>query len=117
MMERCGKGFINVFFLGGLLIILMCSLVLTEEAGRMRTKRAELENMLAFDYRVEAYYLLIESGALSCEKERAYGSLSVYEIEEHREGDNYITIEKLEDRTLIKGYFKGVERTSYEISR
>lgn len=116
-MTKVRKGFMNVFFLGGLMVILLCALVLTDEAGRMRIKRSELESMLAFDYRVEAYYLLIESGAIAADEEKIFGSLSSYELVSYREGENYIMIEKLEDKVLITGHFNGRERCYYEIAQ
>lgn len=105
----------NIFFIGGLMVILMCTLVLTEEAGRMRMKRKELQSMLTFDYRVEAYYLLVESGAVVPEKERSYGSLIDYGLVDYSQGENEILIERLGDRILVTGYFRGEVRGNYEI--
>lgn len=113
---KFSNGFMNVFFVGGLMVMLFCTLVLTEEASQMRLKRNELENMLAFDYRVEAYYLLLESGSISLEDTQAYGSLTRYELVDYREGENYIRIENREEMIRITGYFRGVERGFYEIS-
>lgn len=116
-MKEFRKGFMNVFFLGGLMVVLMCTLVLTEEAGRMRLKRNELQSMLAFDYRVEAYYLLLESGAIHADKESAYGSLMEYKLVDHSEGENDILIERIGETIHITGYFQGRQRGLYEISK
>ena len=107
----------NIFFGGAVIIVLFSFLVLTREASDMRFRRRELENMLKFDYRVESYYLLLETGHLSMEKEKGYGSFDQYMIEDQCEEGRYIEITNMEDRIVISGSLSGVERGYYEISK
>ena len=72
------SGFMNIFFMGAVFIVLFSFMVLTKEASDMRLRRAELENMLKFDYRVETYYLLLLTGQLTMEKEKGYGSFKEF---------------------------------------
>jgi len=111
------SGFMNIFFLGAILIVLLSFLVLTKEASAMRFRRSELENMLKFDYKVEMYYLLIESGHLFMEKEIGYGVFDQVLIADHFEKDRYIEIRNMEDRIVISGSLSGVERGYYEIRK
>lgn len=117
--KRTGRkrGFMNIFFTGAVLIVLLSFLVLTKEASEMRFRRKELENMLKFDYRVETYYLLLETGYLLIEEEKGYGSFDQLLIEDHFEEDRYIEIRNMDDRILIIGSLSGVERGFYEIRK
>lgn len=107
----------NIFFAGAVMIVLFSFLVLTKEASEMRLRRRELEIMLKFDYRVETYYLLFETGQLSMGKEQGYGSFDEYVIKEHFEEDRYIEIRDLEELIVISGSLHGVERGYYEIRK
>ncbi|MBO1263544.1 hypothetical protein J3A84_00630 [Proteiniclasticum sp. SCR006] len=109
------KGFMNMFFTGALMVVMLCFLVLTEEAADMRYRSGELEEMLQFDYRVEAYYLLLETGSLTLTSERGYGSFTEYFIMDTYDEKRYIEITDREDHILIMGYFEGRERGHYEI--
>jgi hypothetical protein len=117
--ERINKrrGFMNLFFAGAVMIVLFSFLVFTKEASDMRFRRRELENMLKFDYRVETYYLLLETGHLSMEKEKGYGSFDEYMIREQFEEDRYIEIKDMGDRIVIAGSLSGVGRGYYEIRK
>lgn len=107
----------NIFFAGAVMIVLFSFLVLTKEAADMRFRRKELETMLKFDYRVEAYYLLLETGQLSMENATGYGSFDEFVIEEHFKEDRFIEIRDMEDRIVITGFLSGVERGYYEIRK
>ena len=107
----------NIFFLGAVFIVLLSFLVLTKEASDMRFRRKELENMLKFDYKVETYYLLLETGYLFMEKEKGYGSFDQLLIADHFEEDRYIEIRNMEDRIVIAGSLSGVKRGYYEIRK
>ena len=111
------KGFMNMFFSGALMVVMLCFLVLTEEAADMRYKRGELEEMLQFDYRVEAYYLLLETGSLTLDGERGYGSFTEYFITDTYDEKRYIEITDCMDYILIAGFFEGSERVRYEVWR
>jgi hypothetical protein len=111
------KGFMNMFFSGALMVVMLCFLVLTEEAADMRYKRGELEEMLQFDYRVEAYYLLLETGSLTLDGERGYGSFTEYFITDTYDEKRYIEITDCMDYILIAGFFEGSERGHYEVWR
>ena len=107
----------NIFFLGAVIIVLLSFLVLAKEASDMRFRRKELEHMLKFDYKVETYYLLLETGYLIMEKEKGYGSFEQLLIADHFEEDRYIQIRDMEDRVVITGFLYGVERGHYEIRK
>lgn len=111
------RGFMNIFFLGAIFIVLLSFLVLTKEASDMRFRRRELENMLKFDYKVETYYLLLETGHLFMDKEKEYGSFNQLQIVDQFEEDRYIEIRNMEERILITGSLNGVERGYYEIRK
>lgn len=111
------KGFMNMFFSGALMVVMLCFLVLTEEAADLRYKRGELEEMLQFDYRVEAYYLLLETGSLTLDGERGYGSFTEYFITDTYDEKRYIEITDCMDYILIAGFFEGSERVRYEVWR
>ncbi len=111
------SGFMNIFFMGALFIVLFSFLVLTKEASDMRLRRAELEHMLKFDYRVETYYLLLVTGQLTMEKEKGYGSFKEFMILDYFEEDRFIEIRTMEDTIVITGSLYGVERGYYEIRK
>lgn len=111
------SGFMNIFFMGAVFIVLFSFMVLTKEASDMRLRRAELENMLKFDYRVETYYLLLLTGQLTMEKEKGYGSFKEFMILDHIVEDRFIEIRVLEDTIVITGSLYGVERGYYEIRK
>ena len=113
--NRKKKGFMNMFFTGALMVVMLCFLVLTEEAADMRYRRGVLEEMLQFDYRVETYYLLLETGSLTLDRERGYGSLTEYLIMDTCDEKRYIEITDRKDHILIVGFFEGAERGRYEI--
>lgn len=99
------------------MIVLFSFLAFTKEASDMKYRRRELEIMLQFDYRVEAYYLLLEAGQLAMEEEKGYGSFNEYEILERFEEDRYIEIRDEGERIVISGSLSGVERGYYEIRK
>ncbi|MFH5835283.1 hypothetical protein ACHAL6_04290 [Proteiniclasticum sp. C24MP] len=105
----------NIFFGGAVMMVLFCFLVLTKEASDMRFRRQELEQMLQFDYTVEAYYLLLDTGGLSLDQDRGYGSFNEYIIRESHDEDRYIEITDREDHIQLTGYYSGKKRVQYEI--
>lgn len=111
------RGYMNVFFAGAVIVVLLLSLTLTREAGLMRIRMKEMQMMLEFDYRVEAYYLLLHSGALSLTEEEAYGSFEEYELTKEKNHERFIRIHKEGERTIIRGSLWGKERGYYEITK
>lgn len=109
------KGFMNVFFAGALIMVLLCTLTLTREAGLMRIRRKELEMMLSFDYRMEAYYLLLSSGAMILNEDEVYGSFEAYEFTDQWQEDRFIRIQRSNEGIIIRGRLFGEERGYYEI--
>lgn len=109
------KGFMNIYFAGICVIILLASMLLTGEAMKGRLKRKEYEAMLQFDYRLEGYFLLLKSGSLTMEGDTTFGSLESYEWIALRDPKTYIQLTRLGEGTSLKGYFLGKLRKTYEL--
>lgn len=105
----------NVFFAGALIMVLLCTLTLTREAGLMRIRRKELEMMLSFDYRMEAYYLLLSTGSLILAEDEAYGSFEAYALTDRRQEERFIRIQRSSEGIIIRGRLFGKDRGYYEI--
>lgn len=109
------KGFMNIYFAGVCIMILIASMSLTGEAMKGRLKRNELEAMLQFDYRLEGYFLLLKSGSLSMAGDTCYGSLESYEWIAKRDPKTYILLIQTWEGIRLEGYFGGRLRKTYEI--
>jgi|GEM_PF-1356682 len=108
------KGFMNVYFAGVCVIILLASMSLTGEAMKERLRRNELEAMLQFDYRLEGYFLLLKSGSLTMEEGIRFGSLESYEWIAIRDPKTYIQLIQTWDGIRLEGYFGRKLRKTYE---
>ena len=110
------KGFMNIFFAGVCVFILMVGLSLTVEAMEGRMRRREYREMLKFDYRLEGYFLLLWSGSLEIPDGLAFGSLEGYEVLPSKAGETYITMNQEEGSILLQGYYEGKLRKTYEVA-
>lgn len=110
------KGFMNIYFAGICVFILLVSMTLTGEAMKGRLKRHEYEAMLQFDYRLEGYFLLLKSGSLVMEGETNYGSLERYELKDQKEPKTHIKLTQTENGIRLEGYYNGKLRKTYEIT-
>lgn len=110
------KGFMNIYFAGICVFILLVSMTLTGEAMKGRVKRREYEAMLQFDYRLEGYFLLLKSGSLAMDGETSYGSLERYELTGQKSPKTHIKLTQSENGIRLEGYFNGKLRKTYEIT-
>ena len=110
------KGFMNIYFAGICVFILLVSMTLTGEAMKGRLKRREYEAMLQFDYRLEGYFLLLKSGSLAMDGETSYGSLERYELTGQKGPETHIKLTQTENGIRLEGYFNGKLRKTYEIT-
>lgn len=110
------KGFMNIYFAGICVFILLVSMTLTGEAMKGRLKRREYEAMLQFDYRLEGYFLLLKSGSLAMDGETSYGSLERYELTGQKGPKTHIKLTQSENGLRLEGYFNGKLRKTYEIT-
>lgn len=109
------QGFIHIFFMGAVVILLMVLLSLTSQAMDQKVYRAKLETMLKLDYAGEGYYLLIREGEMVVEEGISYGNLSLEGLSENRTSDPYIQVERQNHHITISSWFKGERRGSYEV--
>lgn len=135
------KGFINIFASFLLIFILGISLTLVREGLNYKVQIGSYERDLKFDYRLEAYYLILNlkfsREELNSMTLTPYGSLDEYKLigeKEFLKENNldkkstldffknlnyYIKLEKEEsidqDRYILKGYKKGKKRKEYII--
>jgi len=109
------KGFMNIYFAGVCVMILLASMSLTGEAMKGRLRRNTYEAMLQFDYRLEGYFLLLKSGSLSMDGDTCFGSLESYEWVAIKDPKTYIQLIQTWDGIRLEGYFGGKLRKTYEI--
>jgi hypothetical protein len=109
------KGFMNIYFAGVCVVILLASMSLTGEAMKGRLRRNEYEAMLQFDYRLEGYFLLLKSGSLLMAGDTCFGSLESYELRAQTDTMTYIQLIREGDGIRLEGYFGGKLRKTYEI--
>lgn len=110
------QGFMNIFFAGVCVFILMVGLSLTVEAMEGRMRRRDYREMLKFDYRLEGYFLLLWSGSLQIPDGLTYGDLESYGVLPSKAGETYITMEQEEGAILLQGYYEGKLRKTYEVA-
>lgn len=111
------NGRIHLVFLGGIFLLLLLGGRFVEEQSEFRYRRSEMESLLAFDYRLEAYYLLILSNELIIEEGVSYGGLEEYEVSEKPEGEFLIEIRRNPHEVEVVGYYAGEERQKYLIKQ
>lgn len=109
------KGFMNIYFAGVCVVILLASMSLTGEAMKGRLRKNEYEAMLQFDYRLEGYFLLLKSGSLLMASDTCFGSLESYELRAQTDTKAYIQLIRTGDGIRLDGYFGGKLRKTYEI--
>ncbi|MGB4589341.1 MAG: hypothetical protein WBI17_08925 [Clostridiaceae bacterium] len=111
------KGFMNIYFAGICVFILLASMSLTGEAMKGRLRRNQYEEMLQFDYRLEGYFLLLKTDSLTMEEGTAFGSLESYEWKALGDSDTYIHLIRTGADIRMEGYFEGKLRKTYDIKR
>lgn len=111
------KGSIHLVLMGGVFLLMLLGLRFAEEHSDFKYRRAEMEALLAFEYRLEAYYLLILADELKIEEGVSYGSLEGYEVAEKPEGAFVIEFQKNHRTVEIVGLYAEKERQRYSIKR
>ena len=108
------QGRIHLVMLGVVFLLLLVGLTFAEERAVLKIKQMEMKALLDFDYKLEAYYLLLLSGGLMIDEGVSYGSLEEYEVSEKPQGEFVIEFQKDTERVEIVGYYAGKERQRYE---
>lgn len=109
------KGYISILTTFVVLAIFITIQVIISESMDTKLRLTGYRYKLVFDYRVEAYYLMIKAGSLAVPEGEAFGSTYSYSLEYSKEGDTYISILTSEGVTTITGYLDGAMRGVYEI--
>ncbi|NLB20725.1 MAG: hypothetical protein GX829_07905 [Clostridium sp.] len=114
---RSEKGFIHVFFMGAVVILLMVFFNLTSQGMDQKIYRAELETKLKLDYATEAYYLLIREGEMWVAEGISYGDLTLNDLNQNLRANPYIEVDRKNHIIIISSWFKGERRGGYEIEK
>lgn len=114
---RSEKGFIHIFFMGAVVILLMVFFSLTSQAMDQKIYRAELETKLKLDYATEAYYLLIREGEMWVAEGISYGDLTLNDLNQNLRANPYIEVDRKNHIIIISSWFEGERRGGYEIER
>lgn len=113
--HKVRKGYISILTTFVVLAIFITIQAIISESMDTKLHLTDYRYKLAFDYRVEAYYLMIKTGSLDVPEGGAFGSIESYSIEYSKEGDTFISITTSAGVTSITGYLDGVRRGAYEI--
>lgn len=113
--HKVRNGYISVLATTVVLAVFIALQAIVSESMDQRLRLIRYREQLKFDYRVEAYYLMIKEGDLVAPEGEAYGSLVSYSLENAPSGDTWISISTKERVTAITGYLDGGLRASYEI--
>ena len=115
--HKVRNGYISVLATTVVLALFIGLQSIVSESMDQRLRLIRYREQLIFDYRVEAYYLMIKEGDLEASEGEANGSLVSYSIDHETSGDTWISISTAEGVTAITGYLDGVRRGTYEISK
>lgn len=113
--HKVRDGYISVLATTVVLFVFIAIQAIVTESMGQRLRLMRYREQLAFDYRVEAYYLMVKEGSLEAPEGEAYGSLVSYSLDSERQGDTFISISKSEGIITISGYLEGARRLTYEI--
>lgn len=113
--HKVRNGYISVLATTVVLAVFIALQAIVAESMDQRLRLIRYREQLKFDYRVEAYYLMIKEGDLVAPEGEAYGSLVSYSLENAPSGDTWISISTKEGVTAITGYLDGGLRANYEI--
>ncbi|ETA82431.1 hypothetical protein [Youngiibacter fragilis] len=113
--HKVRDGYISVLAATAVLFVFIAIQAIITESMGQRLRLTRYREQLAFDYRVEAYYLMVKEGNLEVPEGEAYGSLVSYSLDNEPQGDTFISISKSGGTITITGYLDGARRISYEI--
>ncbi|MBP1920087.1 hypothetical protein [Youngiibacter multivorans] len=113
--HKVRKGYISILATFAVLAVFIALQSIISESMDSRLKLIRYKEQLAFDYRVEAYYLMIREGNLDVPEGEAFGSLNSYSLESASSGDTWISIVTVGGVTSINGYLDKDRRGTYEI--
>ena len=113
--HKVRKGYISILATFAVLAVFIALQSIVSESMDSRLKLIRYKEQLAFDYRVEAYYLMIRGGNLEVPEGEAFGSLDSYSLESAFSGDTWISIVTVGGVTSINGYLDKDRRGTYEI--